>query len=43
MQKYDIPTAHFSTFDNSSEAKNYAKNNDSGNSFISLRWRGEQS
>ena len=25
------------------EAKNYAKNNDSGNSFISLRWRGEQS
>jgi len=25
------------------EAKEYAKNNDSGNSFISLRWRGEQS
>ena len=25
------------------EAKDYAKNNDSGNSFISLRWRGEQS
>ena len=25
------------------QAKNYAKNNDSGNSFISLRWRGEQS
>ena len=25
------------------EAKNYAKNNDSGNSFISLRWRGDQS
>ena len=23
------------------EAKEYAKNNDSGNSFISLRWRGE--
>ena len=25
------------------EAKDYAKNNDSGNSFISLRWRGEKS
>ena len=25
------------------EAKDYAENNDSGNSFISLRWRGEQS
>ena len=25
------------------EARNYAKNNDTGNSFISLRWRGEQS
>ena len=24
------------------EAKDYAKNTDSGNSFISLRWRGEQ-
>ena len=24
------------------EAKDYAKNNDSGNSFISLRWRGDQ-